>query len=158
LKYLKPDLWQFFLFNMVLLQLSSFYSFLIYAIAAVVVVGFMIGFSHILGERHKARFRDEPFESGMPVTGDARIRYSAHFYMVGMFFVIFDLDAVFIITYAIAYKDLGWPGYLGILVFVGLLAAVLIYEWKIGALDFGPDGKKILQAMPKNKVTKESMK
>jgi NADH-quinone oxidoreductase subunit A len=118
----------------------------------------MIGFSYILGERHKARFRNEPYESGMPLTGEAHIRYSAHFYMVAMFFVIFDLDAAFIITYAIAYKELGWPGYLGILVFIGLLLAVLIYEWKTGALDFGPDGKKILKAMPKNKITEESMK
>jgi len=143
---------------MMLLQMSSFFAFLIYAIAAIGVVAFMIGFSYILGERHKARFRNEPYESGMPLTGEAHIRYSAHFYMVAMFFVIFDLDAAFIITYAIAYKELGWPGYLGILVFIGLLLAVLIYEWKTGALDFGPDGKKILKAMPKNKITEESMK
>jgi NADH-quinone oxidoreductase subunit A len=141
-----------------LLQMSSFFAFIIYAIAAIGVVAFMIGFSHILGERHKARFRNEPFESGMPLTGEAHIRYSAHFYMVAMFFVIFDLDAAFIITYAISFKDLGWPGYLGILFFIGLLIVVLIYEWKIGALDFGPDGKKILKAMPENKVTEESMK
>jgi NADH-quinone oxidoreductase subunit A len=143
---------------MMLLQMLSFFAFLIYAIAAIGVVSFMIGFSYILGERHKARFRNEPYESGMPLTGEAHIRYSAHFYMVAMFFVIFDLDAAFIITYAIAYKELGWPGYLGILVFIGLLLAVLIYEWKTGALDFGPDGKKILKAMPKNKITEESMK
>jgi NADH-quinone oxidoreductase subunit A len=136
---------------MVMLQLSTFFIFLIYAGAALAVVAIMIVGSHILGERHTARFRNEPFESGMPVTGDARVRFSSHFYMVAMFFVIFDLDAVFIITYAIAFKELGWPGYFGIAVFIGLLVAVLVYEWKIGALDFGPDGKKILKAMPKNK-------
>jgi NADH-quinone oxidoreductase subunit A len=136
---------------MVTLQLSTFFIFLIYAGAALAVVAIMIVGSHILGERHAARFRNEPFESGMPVTGDARVRYSSHFYMVAMFFVIFDLDAVFIITYAIAFKELGWPGYFGIAFFIGLLVAVLVYEWKIGALDFGPDGKKILKAMPKNK-------
>ena len=143
---------------MFLLQISSFFAFLIYAGAAIGVVAFMIGFSHILGEHHKARFRNEPFESGMPLTGEAHVRFSAHFYMIAMFFVIFDLDAAFIITYAIAYKELGWPGYFGLLVFIGLLIVVLIYEWKIGALDFGPDGKKILKAMPENKVTEESMK
>jgi NADH-quinone oxidoreductase subunit A len=136
---------------MVTLQLSTFFIFLIYAGAALAVVAIMIVGSHILGERHEARFRNEPFESGMPVTGDARVRFSSHFYMVAMFFVIFDLDAVFIITYAIAFKELGWPGYFGVSVFIGLLVAVLVYEWKIGALDFGPDGKKILKAMPKNK-------
>jgi NADH-quinone oxidoreductase subunit A len=142
---------------MVLLEISNLFAFIIYGVAAIGVAGFMIGLSHILGERHEGRFRNEPFESGMPLTGDARIRYSSHFYMVAMFFVIFDLDAAFVITYAIAFKELGWPGYLGISVFIGLLFAILVYELKIGALDFGPDGNKILKAMPKNTITEESM-
>ena len=83
---------------MVLLEISNLFAFIIYGVSAIGVVAFMIGFSHILGERHEARFRNEPFEAGMPVTGDARIRYSSHFYMIAMFFVIFDLDAAFIIT------------------------------------------------------------
>jgi NADH-quinone oxidoreductase subunit A len=141
-----------------ILLMPTIFAFLIYAVAAIGVVAFMIGFSHILGERHQARFRNEPFESGMPITGDARIRFSSHFYMVAMFFVIFDLDAAYIITYAIAFKELGWAGYIGISVFIGILVAVLIYEWKIGALDFGPDGKKIIKSLPRNFVTEESMK
>jgi len=143
---------------MVLLEITNLFAFIIYGLAALGVIAFMIGFSHILGERHEARFRNEPFEAGMPLTGDARIKYSSHFYMVAMFFVIFDLDAAFIVTYAIAYKELGWAGYAGVSVFIAILVAVLIYEWKIGALDFGPDGKKILRAMPKNKVTESSLK
>lgn len=86
------------------------------------------------------------------------MRYSSHFYMIAMFFVIFDLDAAFIITYAIAFKELGWAGYLGISVFIAVLIAVLVYEWKIGALNFGPDGQKILKATPKNTITEESLK
>ena len=143
---------------MITLQISNLIAFLIYGISAIGVVAFMIGFSHVLGERHEARFRNEPFESGMPLTGDARIRYSSHFYMVAMFFVIFDLDAAFILTYAIAFRELGWAGYIGVAAFIGILVAVLIYEWRIGALDFGPDGKKILRAMPKNNITEESLK
>ena len=143
---------------MILLNISSFLAFIIYAIAAVAVVAFMIIISHILGERHQARFRNEPFESGMPLTGNARIRYSSHFYMVAMFFVIFDLDAVFIITYAIVFKELGWPGYLGISFFIFLIAIVLVYEWKTGAINFGPEGKKILKSMPENIETEASLK
>jgi NADH-quinone oxidoreductase subunit A len=142
---------------MIALQISNLVAFLIYGVAAIGVVAFMIGFSHVLGERHEARFRNEPFEAGMPLTGDARIRYSSHFYMVAMFFVIFDLDAAFILTYAIAFRELGWGGYIGVSVFIGILVAVLVYEWRIGALDFGPNGKKILQAMPENKITKDSL-
>jgi NADH-quinone oxidoreductase subunit A len=132
---------------MLLLEISNIYAFLIYGAAALFVVAFMIIFSHYIGEHHKAKRRDEAFESGMPPTGDARIRYPARFYMVAMFFVIFDLDVAFVVTYAIAYKELGWPGYAGICVFIFLLAAVLVYEWKTGALDFGPNGKKILKLM-----------
>lgn len=143
---------------MPILQISSIFIFLIYAFAALAISGIMIGASHVLGERHKARFRNEPFESGMPLTGNARVRYPSHFYMVAMFFVIFDLDVAFIITYAIAFRELGWPGYIGISIFIVLLLVVLIYEWKTGALDFGPDGKKILKAMPKNKITEDSLK
>jgi NADH-quinone oxidoreductase subunit A len=143
---------------MVLLEISNLFAFIIYGVAAIGVVAFMIGFSHILGERHEARFRNEPFEAGMPVTGDARIKYSSHFYMIAMFFVIFDLDAAYIFTYAIAFREVGWAGYIGLSVFVAILVAVLIYEWKIGALDFGPDGKKIIKAMPESTITEESLK
>ena len=143
---------------MILLLISNLFAFIIYAVAAIGVIAFMIGFSHVLGERHEGRFRNEPFEAGMPLTGDARIKYSSHFYMVAMFFVIFDLDAAFVLTYAIVFRELGWAGYIGISVFIIILIAVLVYEWRIGALDFGPDGKKILKAMPENRVTEESLK
>jgi NADH-quinone oxidoreductase subunit A len=143
---------------MILLELTNLFAFIIYGVAAIGVVAFMIGFSHVLGERHEARFRNEPFESGMPVTGDARMKFSSHFYMVAMFFVIFDLDAAFIVTYAIAFREVGWAGYIGLAVFIAILVAVLIYEWKIGALDFGPDGKKIIKAQPQSTITEESLK
>lgn len=119
---------------------------LLYAIAVLAVVGGMIGLSYILGERHKAPETNDPYEAGIESTGSARLRFSAHFYLVAMFFVIFDLEAVIIFTWAVAFKELGWPGYITIAVFIGVLVAVLVYEWRIGALDFGPDGKKILKA------------
>ena len=124
---------------------------LLYAGAVILLVSIMIGLSYILGQRHKEPETDEPFESGIKITGDARIRFPVHFYIVAMFFVIFDLEAVFIVAWAISFKELGWTGYIGVLVFIFILLAVLVYEWKIGALDFGPKGKKILEAMRKFK-------
>jgi NADH-quinone oxidoreductase subunit A len=105
----------------------------------------MLGLSHILGERHKEKTTDEPFESGIQPTGNARLRFSSHFYLIAIFFVIFDLDAVFILVWAISFRELGLSGYIGILVFIGILIAVLIYEIGIKALDFGPKGKIILK-------------
>ncbi len=122
-----------------------FWPFLVYAAAAFAIAGIMIGLSYILGERHREKTTDEPFESGIPPTGNARFRFSSHFYLIAMFFVIFDLDAAFIFAWAVSFRELGVPGYLGILVFILVLVAVLVYELGIGALNFGPDGKKILR-------------
>ena len=117
---------------------------LLYAAAVLAIVGGMIGISYLIGERHKAPETDDPYEAGIESTGQARLRFSAHFYLVAMFFVIFDLEAAVIVTWAVAFKELGWPGYIAVAVFIGILVAVLVYEWRIGALDFGPKGKKIL--------------
>ncbi len=126
---------------------------LVYAGGVVLIVGIMIGLSYLLGEKHEERQTNEPYESGIPVTESARLRYPVHFYIVAMFFVIFDLEAVFIITWAIAFNELGWAGYISIAIFIGVLVAVLVYEWRIGALDFGASGKKILKA--RNKLIKK---
>ena len=126
-------------------QAIVFQPFLIYAGIVVLLVVIMIGLSWVLGERHNERLTSEPYESGIPPTGDARLRFSSHFYLIAIFFVIFDLDAVFILAWAVSFRELGLAGYLGIVVFIGILIAVLIYEIGIGSLDFGPQGKKILK-------------
>lgn len=122
---------------------------LAYAAAVLLLVGIMVGLSYLLGQRHMETQTDVPFESGIKVTGSARLRFSVQFYLVAIFFVIFDLEAVFIIAWAIAFPESGWTGYLGVLVFTLILVAGLVYEWRIGALDFGPSGKKILKAYKK---------
>jgi NADH-quinone oxidoreductase subunit A len=126
-----------------------FWPFLIYAAAVLAIAGIMIGLSRILGERHKEKLTDEPYESGIAPTGDARLRFSSHFYLIAIFFVIFDLDAVFIMAWAISFREVGLPGYIGIVIFIGILISVLIYEIGIKALDFGPQGKTILKNLKK---------
>jgi NADH-quinone oxidoreductase subunit A len=139
------------LFVMIAAQKIAFLPFIIYAFLALLIVGLMLGLSHILGERHKERKTDEPYESGVPPTGDARLRFSSHFYLVAIFFVIFDLDAAFILVWAISFRNTGLSGYIGILIFIGILIAVLAYEIGIKALDFGPKGKEILKYKEKFK-------
>lgn len=131
-------------------QNIPFWPFIVYASIVITLIGIMIGLSYVLGERHKEKTTDEPFESGIPPTGDARLRFSSSFYLIAMFFVIFDLDAAFIMLWAVSFRELGLTGYIGILIFIGILMILLIYELSIGALDFGPDGKKILKN--KNKL------
>ena len=133
-------------------QSIAFLPFLIYSGIVLLLVVIMISLSWVLGERHKEKLTDEPYESGIPPTGNARLRFSSHFYLIAIFFVIFDLDAVFILVWAVSFRELGIAGYLGIAVFIGVLIAVLIYEIGIGSLDFGPQGKKILKY--KNRFSK----
>lgn len=129
-----------------------FWPFLVYALSVLLVVAVMIGLSHILGERHNEKLTGEPYESGIPPTGNARLRFSSHFYLIAIFFVIFDLDAVFILAWAISFRELGVAGYLGIMIFIGILLAVLVYEIGIKALDFGPKGKLIIKN--KNRISR----
>ncbi|MDA8077511.1 MAG: NADH-quinone oxidoreductase subunit A [Nitrospiraceae bacterium] len=100
----------------------------------------MLGLSHVLGQRHRERATAEPYESGVASTGTARLRFDVKFYLIAMFFVIFDVEAAFIFAWAIAFREAGWTGYMGILVFIGVLLALLVYLWRLGGLDWGSPG------------------
>ncbi|MDZ4714850.1 MAG: NADH-quinone oxidoreductase subunit A [Cytophagales bacterium] len=127
---------------------------LVYGAIVLSLIGAILGISYVLGQHHNDRATGTPYEGGILSHGSARLRFSSQFYMIAMLFVIFDVETIFIFAWAIAFRELGWLGYAGVLVFIALLVIVLIYEWKNGALDFGPDGKKILKAYKKrNKET-----
>jgi NADH-quinone oxidoreductase subunit A len=122
-----------------------------YAVLVILLLAAILALSYILGQHHRERATNLPYEGGIKQTGSARLRFSAQFYLVAMLFVIFDVEAVFIMLWALGFYELGWPGYLGVTIFIAQLVVVLIYEWGIGALDFGPDGLKILKAYKKIK-------
>jgi len=123
----------------------TIWPFIAFAAIVIALIGIMIGLSYVLGERHMEKTTNEPYESGIPPTGDARLRFSSSFYLIAMFFVIFDLDAAFIMLWAVSFRELGLPGYIGIVIFIAILMVLLVYELSIGALDFGPNGKRILK-------------
>lgn len=118
----------------------------LYFVLVILVVAGMLGISYVLGERHKERATGEPYESGILATGSARIRLSAKFYMVAMFFVIFDLEAVFIFSWAIAWRELGWVGYAEVVVFIAILLAALVYLGRQGALDWGTTRRRSMRS------------
>ena len=122
---------------------------LVYTAIVLTLIGSILLLSYVVGQHHKDRATDDPYEGGILSTGGARLRFSSQFYMIAMLFVIFDVETIFIFAWAIAFEELGWLGYAGVVGFIFLLLVVLLYEWKNGALDFGPDGKKILKAYKK---------
>jgi NADH-quinone oxidoreductase subunit A len=103
-------------------------------VVALVVV--LLGSSALLGEHHRERGTGRPYESGVASTGSARLRFSASFYLIAVFFVIFDLEAAFIFSWAVALRAIGWTGYVEGVVFIGVLLAALVYLWRVGGLDF----------------------
>jgi NADH-quinone oxidoreductase subunit A len=114
----------------------------LYCVAVVLLVGGLTAVSYVLGGRHTSKATGEPFESGIVSVGYARFRLPIKFYLIAIFFVIFDLETVFIFAWAVAFRDVGWVGYIDVVVFVGVLFAALVYLWRLGALDWGPQRER----------------
>lgn len=117
----------------------------VYFFAAVAIVAGMIMMSYYLGERHRERATGEPYESGIASTGTAHIRFDVKFYLIAMFFVIFDLETVFIFAWAVSLREAGWKGYIEMLIFIGILVAALMYLWRRGALEWGTKKQRLYE-------------
>ena len=117
--------------------MSAILSLAVYLGVVVVLVALLVVVTHLSGERHFQRGTGVPYESGVPITGSARLRFAADFYLVAMFFVIFDISAVYLFAWAVSARELGWPGYVAALVFMIETVAGLAYLWRRGAFDWG---------------------
>ncbi len=93
--------------------------------------------SSVLGPKKPTPEKEAPYECGMPAVGDARERQSIKFYLVAMIFLLFDIEVAFLYPWAMALRDLGWPGFVQVLLFMALLLTGYIYVWRKGALDWG---------------------
>ena len=105
----------------------------LYAALVLVLAGLILTASWLLGERQYHGSDAEQYESGIKPAGPLPQRLSVEFYQIALFFVIFDLEAVFIFSWAVSARQLGWLGYFELLFFVLLLFAGLVYLWKAGA-------------------------
>jgi NADH-quinone oxidoreductase subunit A len=116
---------------------------LVYAVFVVILAAGMIVVPYFLGQRHRERATGEVYESGMVATGTARLRFPANYYLLAMFFVIFDLESVFIYAWAVSARQAGWVAYGQICIFIALLLAALGYLWGTGALDWGASRPRV---------------
>jgi NADH-quinone oxidoreductase subunit A len=103
---------------------------------AMAVAALMLGASFLLGKRVRNRVKDMPYESGIVPTGDARHRFSVKFYLVGMLFILFDIEAIFLYPWAVVYRELKMFAFVEMLIFVVLILSGFFYIWKKGALDW----------------------
>ena len=123
-------------------QIEALWPFVLYAALVIVGIAAALLMSHLIGERHRAPGRDIPYESGMNPTGSARLRYGIHFYPVGIFFILFDVEAAFLYAWAVAFRELGWAGYAEVAVFIAVLFLGLVYVWRLGGLDWSPSRRR----------------
>lgn len=114
------------------------WSLVIYTGAVLLLVAAMLGISWLMGQRRHDKATVEPFESGIVPVGSARLRVSVSYFVVAILFVIFDLEVIFLYAWAVSFRDVGMTGFIGALVFIGILLAALAYEWRVGAVDWGP--------------------
>ncbi|WP_201582554.1 NADH-quinone oxidoreductase subunit A [Psychrobacter jeotgali] len=113
-----------------------------FILAAIGLVVFMLAVPRLLGGRSHGSQKEETFEAGVVGAGNARIRLSAKFYLVAIFFVIFDLEALYLYAYAISVRDVGWLGFAAAAVFIGVLIIGLIYELGLGAMNWSPSDRR----------------
>ena len=109
---------------------------MLYAGLVVFLLSAILILSNLLGQHHKDRATDLPYEGGIQQTGSARLRFSAQFYLVAMLFVIFDVEAVYLYAWAVAVPETGLLGFVEVTIFVAILLASLAYLWLTGALDW----------------------
>ena len=108
---------------------------LLFGVSAVTALGMLVG-SHIFNPRRPTPQKAMPYESGMIPLGDTRGRFSVQFYMGAISFIVFDLETIFLIPWAVRMRELGWGGFMAMAMFVVVLAVGLLYEWKKGGLEW----------------------
>jgi NADH-quinone oxidoreductase subunit A len=120
---------------------ETYWPVLLQAIVAMAVATGMIGISYILGHKIRNRVKDMPYECGITPTGSARERFSVKFYLVGMLFILFDIEAIFLYPWAVVYRELKMFAFFEMLLFIALVLAGFFYIWKKGALDWSGAGR-----------------
>jgi NADH-quinone oxidoreductase subunit A len=118
-----------------------YFPIVVQAIIAIAVAAGLIGASTLLGKHGKSPLKDTPYESGMAPVGSARERFSVKFYLVGMIFILFDIEAVFLYPWVVVFRELKLFALSEMFIFVALVLVGYFYVWKKGALDWSVSRK-----------------
>lgn len=117
-------------------MLSNYFAVLVFIGVALFIgaAGFLLG--SLLGPNHPGKAKLSPYECGFDALDDARMPFDVRFYLVAILFIIFDLETAFLFPWAVVLRKVGWLGFIGMMVFLGVLIVGFIYEWKKGALEW----------------------
>ncbi len=118
------------------------FSLVVFSLMIMLLIGLLLFIAARFGEKQQNSEKLIPYESGIIPTGNARLQYPVPFYLVAIFFLLFDVEGAYIFAWAIAWEKLGWASWLQILFFVTELIFGLAYIWKKGGLEWGPTRTK----------------
>lgn len=116
--------------------LSAYAPLLLHLILAMLLSGALLTLSSVVGWRRPSKIKNQAYECGMTPTGDARAPFSVKFYLVGILFILFDVEAIFLYPWAYIFRSLHWFGFVEMAVYIGILLVGYFYLWKKGALDW----------------------
>jgi len=133
----------------------SFYHVAIYSLVSVILIGGLLLAAWWLGAKRTSAVKQMPYESGVVPCGSARLAWPVPFYLVAIFFIVFDVEAAFIFTWAVAWDLLGIAGLVQITVFITVLFAGLIWLLVKGGLDWGPSRGKNADFSPSLRKSSE---
>lgn len=114
-----------------------------FIVSALLLCIFILIISYYLGGRSYGRNKNTAFESGIMPTGNTRIKFSAKFYLVAIFFVVFDIESIYLYIWSICIREVGWTGFIEATIFIFTLLIGLIYIIRLGVLDWSIKNKNI---------------
>ncbi|MEN8175266.1 MAG: NADH-quinone oxidoreductase subunit A [Pseudomonadota bacterium] len=117
-------------------MLESYLPILVFIALATVIGGVVIALGFVLGPRRPDSEKLSPYECGFEAFEDARMKFDVRYYLVAILFIIFDLEIAFLFPWAVVLDKIGMPGFIAMVVFLGVLVVGFIYEWKKGALEW----------------------
>jgi len=121
---------------------ETYFPVLVQIIIAVVIASALVAITFLLGKRVKDRVKDSPYECGIAPTGSARERFSVKFYLVGIVFILFDIETVFLYPWAVVFRELKMFAFVEMLLFIVLILAGFFYIWKKGALNWATEAPR----------------
>jgi NADH-quinone oxidoreductase subunit A len=113
------------------------FALVVFALLIAAAMGVILFLSAWLNPTKSTPTKEIPYECSITPTGEARFQYPTPFYLVAAFFLIFDVEAVYVFSWAVSFDKLTWGGWFQITFFIGVLLLSLVYVWRKGGLEWG---------------------
>jgi len=117
-------------------MLENYLPVLIFIVLGVIFGAVPMGLGFLLGPRRADDEKNSPYECGFEAFEDARMKFDVRYYLVAILFIIFDLEIAFLFPWAVVLDEIGYFGFMAMMLFLGVLVVGFIYEWKKGALEW----------------------